>query len=166
MTTTAASNAVKDKVEKRRALGRGLESLLPGPRVVRPADAAAGSSGATGQQQVPHSVRNDKADEAEVDPGYAADADAVPPPRFARLDGRMRPSPHPFPHPFPHPSPRLSPHPFPRLSLRLPLHTLPSFARMDSRGRLSLHSLLLLRGMGSAFRRRLSHGFRGTSWST
>jgi len=41
MTTTAATeNAVgsgekaKEKVEKRRALGRGLESLLPGPRVV------------------------------------------------------------------------------------------------------------------------------------
>ncbi|MFZ0808238.1 MAG: ParB/RepB/Spo0J family partition protein [Candidatus Sulfotelmatobacter sp.] len=57
MTTTAASNAVKDKMEKRRALGRGLESLLPGPRVVRPAapaDAAADeSTGAAGQQQVP-----------------------------------------------------------------------------------------------------------------
>jgi len=41
MTTTAAENLAvragekdKDKVEKRRALGRGLESLLPGPRVV------------------------------------------------------------------------------------------------------------------------------------
>jgi len=32
MTTSAAEN--KEKVEKRRALGRGLESLLPGPRVV------------------------------------------------------------------------------------------------------------------------------------
>ena len=29
----------KEKVEKRRALGRGLESLLPGPRVVRPPQA-------------------------------------------------------------------------------------------------------------------------------
>ncbi len=41
MTTSAASVAGhgekdkdKEKVEKRRALGRGLESLLPGPRVV------------------------------------------------------------------------------------------------------------------------------------
>jgi len=38
MTTTAANVAVhsgeKEKPEKRRALGRGLESLLPGPRVV------------------------------------------------------------------------------------------------------------------------------------
>jgi ParB family transcriptional regulator, chromosome partitioning protein len=43
MTTTAAEKvaehpAQKEKVEKRRALGRGLESLLPGPRVVRPAE--------------------------------------------------------------------------------------------------------------------------------
>jgi ParB family transcriptional regulator, chromosome partitioning protein len=37
MTTAAAGHSgekEKDKVEKRRALGRGLESLLPGPRVV------------------------------------------------------------------------------------------------------------------------------------
>ncbi|MGB6027880.1 MAG: ParB/RepB/Spo0J family partition protein, partial [Candidatus Sulfotelmatobacter sp.] len=53
-----------EKVEKRRALGRGLESLLPGPRVVVPgpelrgAGAAAGDGG--GEQQVPHFVRNDK----------------------------------------------------------------------------------------------------------
>jgi len=35
MTTTAVKNLAgeKEKVEKRRALGRGLESLLPGPRV-------------------------------------------------------------------------------------------------------------------------------------
>src|SRR5437588_9738277 len=32
--TAAAENLAKEKVEKRRALGRGLESLLPGPRVV------------------------------------------------------------------------------------------------------------------------------------
>src|ERR1039458_6078153 len=39
--------------------GRGLESLLPGPRVV--AGGAPGqSSGAAGKQQVPHFVRNDK----------------------------------------------------------------------------------------------------------
>jgi len=34
MTTATAGNVEKEKVEKRRALGRGLESLLPGPRVV------------------------------------------------------------------------------------------------------------------------------------
>jgi ParB family chromosome partitioning protein len=84
MTTSAAEKLAgsvvekkEEKVEKRRALGRGLESLLPGPRVVGspahlpsppfakdakdgpPADA--GSSGGAGEQQVPHFVRNDKA---------------------------------------------------------------------------------------------------------
>jgi len=34
MANTAFENLAKEKVEKRRALGRGLESLLPGPRVV------------------------------------------------------------------------------------------------------------------------------------
>jgi ParB family transcriptional regulator, chromosome partitioning protein len=66
MTTTAADKA--DKVEKRRALGRGLESLLPGPRVVAGTsptfvkntnDGAPGTGGpgqgegAAGEQQVP-----------------------------------------------------------------------------------------------------------------
>jgi ParB family transcriptional regulator, chromosome partitioning protein len=65
MTTTAAGNLAgreKDKVEKRRALGRGLESLLPGPRVVRPAVPAENLPG-TAEQQVPQRalspVRND-----------------------------------------------------------------------------------------------------------
>jgi ParB family transcriptional regulator, chromosome partitioning protein len=46
MTTATAGSAVgsadkdKEKVEKRRALGRGLASLLPGPRVVAPQGAA------------------------------------------------------------------------------------------------------------------------------
>lgn len=51
--TTAAANVAgqsgekdKDKVEKRRALGRGLASLLPGPRVVTPAAAPAAPSAA------------------------------------------------------------------------------------------------------------------------
>ena len=42
MTTSAAEKLAghavekkEEKVEKRRALGRGLESLLPGPRVVQ-----------------------------------------------------------------------------------------------------------------------------------
>ena len=60
--TTAAGHvtghtAEKEKVEKRRALGRGLDSLLPGPRVVPPAP----SGGAVGQPPAPHSVRNDNA---------------------------------------------------------------------------------------------------------
>src|SRR5579863_7881598 len=63
MTTTAAAKnqgepaADKAKAEKRRALGRGLESLLPGPRVVAPTQAGGA------EQQVPHRlapVRNDK----------------------------------------------------------------------------------------------------------
>ena len=49
MTNTAADSmagrvAEKEKVEKRRALGRGLESLLPGPRVVRAGAAAVAPS--------------------------------------------------------------------------------------------------------------------------
>jgi ParB family transcriptional regulator, chromosome partitioning protein len=47
MTTSTAENLVaqasekdKEKIEKRRALGRGLESLLPGPRVVKPVPTA------------------------------------------------------------------------------------------------------------------------------
>jgi ParB family transcriptional regulator, chromosome partitioning protein len=81
MTTSAAENLAghgiekkEEKVEKRRALGRGLESLLPGPRVVVPGPEArvagverggseagnAGGDGA-GEQRVPHFVRNDKA---------------------------------------------------------------------------------------------------------
>jgi ParB family transcriptional regulator, chromosome partitioning protein len=73
----------EEKVEKRRALGRGLASLLPGPRVVGspesrvpgtesgaaappfPAahagsEASAEGSGAAGGQQVPRFARNDK----------------------------------------------------------------------------------------------------------
>ena len=45
MTTVAEKNTghagEKENVEKRRALGRGLESLLPGPRVLRPVPPAA-----------------------------------------------------------------------------------------------------------------------------
>src|SRR5579864_1616263 len=68
MTTSAAENQ-KEKVEKRRALGRGLESLLPGPRAVQPAGQpgavpAPSSMGAAGKQQVPPlryaQGRNDK----------------------------------------------------------------------------------------------------------
>jgi ParB family transcriptional regulator, chromosome partitioning protein len=69
MTTSAAENTAgrageKDKVEKRRALGRGLESLLPGPRVVA-GGATPGTSGAAGKPQVPHFVRNDKTNEGD-----------------------------------------------------------------------------------------------------
>src|SRR5579863_4812893 len=83
MTTSAAENLAghvgeQEKVEKRRALGRGLESLLPGPRVVFPplaknakdgapasspgvgAGAHVNSSGAASTQRIPHFVRKDK----------------------------------------------------------------------------------------------------------
>ncbi|HTV54777.1 MAG TPA: ParB/RepB/Spo0J family partition protein [Terriglobia bacterium] len=71
MATTAAEKK-DEKVEKRRALGRGLESLLPGPRVVsselRVASgegaAPVESSGEVGEKQIPHRafgpVRNDR----------------------------------------------------------------------------------------------------------
>ncbi|MFZ0306757.1 MAG: ParB/RepB/Spo0J family partition protein [Candidatus Sulfotelmatobacter sp.] len=85
MTTTAAAENLggravvekkDEKTEKRRALGRGLASLLPGPRVVgasteyrvpsteRGSDEASSTSGGgVGEQQVPHRafspVRND-----------------------------------------------------------------------------------------------------------
>src|SRR5690349_10711416 len=55
-TSSAAENLAgqKGKVEKRRALGRGLESLLPGPRPVVPGGGAPGQgAGAAGKQQVP-----------------------------------------------------------------------------------------------------------------
>ena len=72
MTTSAAENLAgragekdKEKVEKRRALGRGLESLLPGPRVVP--GGVGQSGGAASRTQVPHFVRNDK-----VSPGVAS----------------------------------------------------------------------------------------------
>jgi ParB family transcriptional regulator, chromosome partitioning protein len=104
MTTTSAAEKLaghsaiekkEEKVEKRRALGRGLESLLPGPRVVpeqasavshQPsaisAAPAAGSdasaeAGGGGEQQIPRFARNDKhflADEDIESPPDAADA--------------------------------------------------------------------------------------------
>jgi ParB family transcriptional regulator, chromosome partitioning protein len=62
-----AGRVDKEKVEKRRALGRGLESLLPGPRVVGTAGSAPGQGGgAAGKQQVPHFVRNDKGEGESV----------------------------------------------------------------------------------------------------
>ncbi len=79
--TAAAENRVgqpaekeKEKVEKRRALGRGLESLLPGPRAVelrstgQPRTAiptqthsSEADGGTASTKQIPHFVRNDNA---------------------------------------------------------------------------------------------------------
>ena len=59
--TTAGRVADKEKVEKRRALGRGLESLLPGPRVVggtaaRPVVPPVRGTRARGQERLRHTV--------------------------------------------------------------------------------------------------------------
>jgi ParB family chromosome partitioning protein len=54
----------KEKVEKRRALGRGLESLLPGPRVVAPAPqfdpVPASDREGSGETKVPRFARDDR----------------------------------------------------------------------------------------------------------
>jgi ParB family chromosome partitioning protein len=83
MTTSAAEKLAghpaiekkDEKVEKRRALGRGLASLLPGPRVVSSPESRVPSveratavapvqaGDGRGEQQIPHFVRNDKGEE-------------------------------------------------------------------------------------------------------
>src|SRR5262245_59396617 len=56
MTTATAGNATghsdkdKEKVEKRRALGRGLASLLPGPRILNPFAKKEGSAAGAGAE--------------------------------------------------------------------------------------------------------------------
>jgi ParB family transcriptional regulator, chromosome partitioning protein len=101
MTNAAAVEKVagqvveKDKIEKRRALGRGLESLLPGPRVVSPTVVApVHDSGDGSRQQVPHGlspIRNDKTLGAE---GAVAD---IPTAVEVDADARTsRPRPHEF----------------------------------------------------------------------
>jgi ParB family transcriptional regulator, chromosome partitioning protein len=96
--TTATAGTEKEKVEKRRALGRGLESLLPGPRVVPP-----GQSGASGQQ-VPRAAspsRNESgaavAEHGGEEPAELRSAGqpraAVPTPAIA-ADGGVRGSTH------------------------------------------------------------------------
>jgi len=59
MTTSAAGNLAghadkdKDKAEKRRALGRGLASLLPGPRILNPFAKKEESAATTGAEAPP-----------------------------------------------------------------------------------------------------------------
>jgi ParB family chromosome partitioning protein len=98
-TTSAAENlaghpAEKEKVEKRRALGRGLESLLPGPRVVagtavRPVSAPAETSGESStraEAPAPHVTSPPSREVREKDgapPVIASSvpaAESVPPP--------------------------------------------------------------------------------------
>jgi ParB family chromosome partitioning protein len=80
VTTSAAENLAghsdkdKEKVEKRRALGRGLASLLPGPRVVPGMGASGQSGGAFGGQQIPPSGRNDRASNVTTTTGAEAPA--------------------------------------------------------------------------------------------
>jgi ParB family transcriptional regulator, chromosome partitioning protein len=93
MTTSAAENLAgavvekkEEKVEKRRALGRGLESLLPGPRVVpstqHPVAGAEtpGVGDGAGEQQVPHFVRNDNGVTAQTSEEMDATRAAAPAP--------------------------------------------------------------------------------------
>jgi ParB family chromosome partitioning protein len=84
MTTTAA--AEKEKVEKRRALGRGLESLLPGPRVVIPPTAPTPRPGSTEPQIPRQPVPNNPA--ADADPATLnADPAQTPTPSEPRVPG-------------------------------------------------------------------------------
>jgi ParB family chromosome partitioning protein len=118
MTTSAAGNIAgragdKEKVEKRRALGRGLASLLPGPRVVSAPDQ---SSATGGKQQIPHFVRNDKVSSgdqglgepvagtirAEVEEGIEESRAGAPAPHdIAELPGGQPGAAVPTPNPFP-----------------------------------------------------------------
>ncbi|HEV3306874.1 MAG TPA: ParB/RepB/Spo0J family partition protein [Candidatus Sulfotelmatobacter sp.] len=69
MSATVAAEKKDEKVEKRKALGRGLASLLPGPRVVTSAESrtlgggsgpAIHDSAAAGETKVPRFARDDK----------------------------------------------------------------------------------------------------------
>jgi ParB family transcriptional regulator, chromosome partitioning protein len=98
--TAAAENRAgekdKEKVEKRRALGRGLESLLPGPRAV-PGTATGGrapgqNENTAGEQQAPHFVRNDNSvsqDHASSTPAFSDDLG-----RRTGVSAPHEPSPH------------------------------------------------------------------------
>src|SRR5258708_11665556 len=76
---TIAAAKKDEKVEKRRALGRGMESLLPGPRVVAPPsrESASGSSGnEVGDTQVSRLARVDNEVVASAD--KAGDVGVIP----------------------------------------------------------------------------------------
>ncbi|MGA9389214.1 MAG: ParB/RepB/Spo0J family partition protein [Candidatus Sulfotelmatobacter sp.] len=70
MTRTVVAEKKEDKVEKRKALGRGLASLLPGPRVVSgteprtPSAVTGGQSNvSTDELKIPRFARDDKSTE-------------------------------------------------------------------------------------------------------
>ena len=89
MTTAAAGNVPghggeKEKMEKRRALGRGLASLLPGPRVVSPAPPAAvvnvGGGGAAGTRtgvSAPHNPAAEAELRSAGQPGAAVPTSSI-----------------------------------------------------------------------------------------
>jgi ParB family chromosome partitioning protein len=88
--TTAAENTAgraaekkEEKVERRRALGRGLESLLPGPRIVMPPVQA---GGAGGEPKTSHFVPDDNS--VGVRNGSGVDAGLT----AATLDEAVTPS--------------------------------------------------------------------------
>jgi ParB family transcriptional regulator, chromosome partitioning protein len=77
---TAEKIAEKDKLEKRRALGRGLESLLPGPRVVRPVSSGPAPSPA-------HTPVDAASAPGQPRPAVPAAPSAVPEAVLAAADG-------------------------------------------------------------------------------
>jgi ParB family transcriptional regulator, chromosome partitioning protein len=90
MTTTVAAEKKDEKVEKRKALGRGLASLLPGPRVVASTEARVPSgeqtippfiqgSGDAGETKVPRSARDEMSSEATAAAMEATGAGAPAP---------------------------------------------------------------------------------------
>lgn len=75
MANTAENLAGKERVEKRRALGRGLESLLPGPRVVQaPRNIPAETSGAAREQPLSRDAKNDNPSNQNASHGQIAGA--------------------------------------------------------------------------------------------
>jgi ParB family chromosome partitioning protein len=72
MTTTVAAEKKDEKVEKRKALGRGLASLLPGPRVVSSTEPRTPSGGAVAV--VTPSQGGESASQTETDEVRAAEA--------------------------------------------------------------------------------------------
>ena len=85
MTTATAGNLAghsdkdkdKDKSEKRRALGRGLASLLPGPRILNPFAKPASTEGASPATKAPSSLEPADASPSTIsesaDPVHAAE---------------------------------------------------------------------------------------------
>jgi ParB family transcriptional regulator, chromosome partitioning protein len=68
--TTATVGQDKEKAEKRRALGRGLDSLLPGPRVVPPVQSGLGAGG----QQLPRPASRAPSDNGVAEGSHPVDS--------------------------------------------------------------------------------------------